>query len=158
MSDLFAPPPPAPPLRIVLDTNAVLDWLVFDDPLARAWSQATVAGVVEWVVTDSIYAEWRRVLEYDAVRRHRPAPSALEAWHRHARPCREPVRCALRCADPDDQVFIDLAVAEGARWLLTKDRALLALARPAARLGVQVGPPAALGVDAGLQPPASAAS
>lgn len=152
MSDLCALPPPVSPLRIVLDTNVVLDWLVFDDPLARGWSQAIVTGIVEWVVTDSIYAEWQRVLEYDAVRRRSPGPSALEAWHRHARRCHEPPRCVLRCADPDDQVFIDLAVAEGARWLLTKDRALLALARPAARLAVQVGPPAAWSMGAGLQP------
>jgi predicted nucleic acid-binding protein len=49
----------------------------------------------------------------------------------------------LRCTDSDDQVFIDLALAEGARWLLTHDRALLKLARRAAVLGVLVQKPRA---------------
>ena len=37
----------------------------------------------------------------------------------------------LDCRDPDDQRFVDLAVAQSARYLLTRDRALLALARGA---------------------------
>jgi predicted nucleic acid-binding protein len=47
----------------------------------------------------------------------------------------------LRCSDPDDQVFIDLAAEAGARWLLTHDRALLRLARRARALGVQIAQP-----------------
>jgi predicted nucleic acid-binding protein len=42
-----------------------------------------------------------------------------------------PPACGLECRDPDDQTFIDLAVAAGARWLVTRDRALLELAREA---------------------------
>jgi predicted nucleic acid-binding protein len=34
-----------------------------------------------------------------------------------------------RCADPDDQKFLTLAAHAGARWLLSRDRALLALHR-----------------------------
>ena len=48
----------------------------------------------------------------------------------------------LHCRDRDDQKFIDLAVAVGAQWLFSKDRALLALARPARVHGVQVLSPA----------------
>jgi predicted nucleic acid-binding protein len=35
-------------------------------------------------------------------------------------------------------VFIDLALAHRARWLLTRDKALLSLARPARVLGVEI--------------------
>ncbi|WP_232301092.1 PIN domain-containing protein [Caldimonas taiwanensis] len=139
------------PLRIVLDTNVLLDWLVFDDPLARTWSAAIARGAVEWVVTDRMRTEWQRVLTYEAVRRRGLVPSAADAWDRYARLRPEPPPCALRCADPDDQVFIDLAVAEGARWLLSKDRALLALARRAARLGVQVSTPGGWRLEATAQ-------
>jgi predicted nucleic acid-binding protein len=50
----------------------------------------------------------------------------------------EPPRGPLRCKDPDDQVFIDLALHVGARWLFTKDAALLKLARRARQRGVGV--------------------
>lgn len=45
---------------------------------------------------------------------------------------------ALVCTDLDDQKFIDLAIDQGARWLLTRDRALLALRGAAGRLGVSI--------------------
>jgi predicted nucleic acid-binding protein len=40
-----------------------------------------------------------------------------------------------RCADPDDQKFLELALASGAECLLSKDKALLQLARRTAREG-----------------------
>ena len=50
---------------------------------------------------------------------------------------------APRCRDGDDQKFIDLACALGVRWLLTRDRALLDLAKSARSHGVEVLTPAA---------------
>ena len=38
-------------------------------------------------------------------------------------------RALPRCADPDDQKFLEVALAAGALFLLTKDQALLALDR-----------------------------
>ena len=59
------------------------------------------------------------------------------------RPTRTPVRPPpCRCSDPDDQKFIDLALHAGARWLLSHDKAVLRLAAPARRLGLQILPPA----------------
>ena len=49
----------------------------------------------------------------------------------------------LRCTDADDQMFIDLAVSHRARWLLSRDRAVLKLARRAAKQGVLIMPPEA---------------
>ena len=47
----------------------------------------------------------------------------------------------LRCSDPDDQQFIDLAIGRRAHALLTRDRALLRLASRARRFGVMVATP-----------------
>jgi predicted nucleic acid-binding protein len=47
----------------------------------------------------------------------------------------------LRCTDVDDQKFIDLAIATSARWLVTRDRALLKRARRAAPLGLSIATP-----------------
>jgi predicted nucleic acid-binding protein len=44
----------------------------------------------------------------------------------------------MRCTDTDDQKFIDLALAHGARWLLSRDRAVLKLGRRTRVLGLEV--------------------
>jgi len=48
----------------------------------------------------------------------------------------------LRCTDRDDQMFIDLALACGARWLLSRDRAVLKLGKRARLLGLDILTPA----------------
>jgi predicted nucleic acid-binding protein len=47
-----------------------------------------------------------------------------------------------RCRDADDQKFLDLAFALGARWLFSRDRALLELAKSASTLGLEILTPA----------------
>ena len=59
-------------------------------------------------------------------------------WSERCEPPPPAAAPSLRCRDPDDQKFIDLAVAAGARWLFTRDRALLALRKAAAGRGVTV--------------------
>lgn len=54
-----------------------------------------------------------------------------------------------RCADPDDQKFLQLAHACGAQWLLSRDKAVLALARRTQRDGLfRILPPADWHADA----------
>ena len=44
----------------------------------------------------------------------------------------------LVCRDPDDQKFIDLALSTQARWLISRDKALLALAKRAKPRGLSI--------------------
>ena len=44
--------------------------------------------------------------------------------------------CLPRCADPDDQKFLQLALAARASWLLSKDKELLKLDRRTRRAGL----------------------
>jgi predicted nucleic acid-binding protein len=127
-------------LRITLDTNVLLDWLVFRNPVVLPLVSAIEQGRLQWVACASMRAELARTLGYDNLAHWAPdREHALATFDARALLLPEPATLpALRCSDPDDQVFLDLAVAAGARWLLTHDRALLRLARRARNLGVSV--------------------
>ena len=133
-------------MRIVVDTNIALDLLVFDDPGCVSLSVALEVGELQWIATAAMREELVRVLGYPPVaarlaRNGRDAERVLAAFDRRVHPVDEaPARAPCLCRDPDDQIFVDLAVAQRAR-LLSKDRALLEMRGPLARLGVEVAIP-----------------
>jgi putative PIN family toxin of toxin-antitoxin system len=130
--------PPVP--RIVLDTNVCLDLFLFAEPQAAGLHQAIQRGAIEAVTREDCRAEWLRVLHYpqlpidDALRPGLVA--AFDAAIRCLPAARATADAAValpRCADPDDQKFLELAQAAGARWLVSKDNELLKLAARCAR-------------------------
>jgi predicted nucleic acid-binding protein len=135
-----------PRLALVLDTNVVLDWLLFGDPSATPISAAIESQQVRWIATAAMREELAEVLRRGLAASRGVDPRAvLRAWDEHAdlipEPPRQPAALALRCTDPDDQKFLDLARAERALWLLSRDRAVLRLARRAAALGIRISVP-----------------
>lgn len=128
---------------LVLDTNIVLDLLVFADPAAAPLRAALAAGERRWLATAAMREELARVLAYPQIVPRLAwygldAPGVLAAYDGQTR-CVEPApRAPVTCRDPDDQRFIDLAVAHGA-GLLSKDHAVLRLRRRLQALGVDVG-------------------
>jgi uncharacterized protein len=131
------------PLPVVIDTQAVLDCWYFGDPLYAGWSPALDAGTWQWMATEAMRQELSWVLDRGfGPRWPGDASAVLAAFDRHAKLRRAPelpLAGGLRCSDPDDQKFIDLAVSIGPCHLVTRDRALLKLGRKAlARHGVQV--------------------
>ena len=135
-------PIPAPP-AIVLDTNAVLDWLVFRNPEFASLDAALRGGGVRWIATAAMREELTHVLGRGHLDAWEPDPSAIGAmWERLCNLQPEPATAhqppRLRCSDPDDQQFIDLARTAGARWLVSRDRAVLKLARRLREHGVLV--------------------
>ena len=131
---------------VVLDTNVVLDWLVFGNPESDAVAAAIVSGAARWVATRPMRDELAHVLARGHLDAWAPDLDALWAhWDRHCRELPTPAPAdppgRLRCSDPDDQKFIDLALACKARWLLSRDRAVLKLARRLREYGVDVQPP-----------------
>jgi putative PIN family toxin of toxin-antitoxin system len=125
---------------VVIDTNIVLDLFVFDDADARPLRAALEAGALAWLATEGMRVELARVLGYPQIAPRLAfyrieAADVLAAFDRHARLRPTAVRSRAVCKDPDDQVFIDLAVAHGAA-LLSKDRAVLSMRKRLAALGV----------------------
>ncbi len=133
---------PAP--QVVLDTNVVLDWLLFADPGVQALATAIEQGRLRWIATAAMRGEFAHVLGRGlaVARSADPARFAL-AWEQHCveHPSAPPAAAPLRCTDNDDQKFIDLVLAAGARWLVSRDRALLKLRSKAATRGVAIVTP-----------------
>jgi len=129
-------------MRLVLDTNIVLDLFVFKDKAAEALKTAITNKEVTWLATDAMRDELACVLAYEQMNARlaaaqESAPSVLEMFDTHATIVATAKPCIHKCRDEDDQKFIDLAVAHGAR-LLSKDKAVLALRRKLAALAVEV--------------------
>jgi uncharacterized protein len=123
--------------RIVLDTNIWLDWLVFKDLSLLYLKNAVAEGRADIFINAACEAELERVLAYDLARHSLDAAAqaaCLAECRRIARridaAAPEAERKALpRCIDPDDQKFLELALAARADCLVTKDHKLLELAR-----------------------------
>jgi len=132
-------------VRLVLDTNVWLDWLVFDDPAIAPIRAAVAANRAEVFIDAACEAELERALGYDLGRKFtldaKAQGACLAECRRVARriePALPGAECAglPRCRDKDDQKFLEAALAAGAHFLVTKDRALLELARRAVRFSI----------------------
>jgi putative PIN family toxin of toxin-antitoxin system len=126
---------------IVLDTNIVLDALVFDDPAVQSLKQALAAKSIQWLATPAMRDELARVLGYPKIRarlacHQLDAEQVLAQFDQQARVVDMPTKAGVTCRDPDDQKFIDLAVAHKTT-LLSKDRAVLCLKKRLSALGVR---------------------
>jgi uncharacterized protein len=128
-------------MRMVLDTNVWLDWLLFDDPSIRPL--AARADSLALLATEPMLAETAEVLARPQFALAPARRDALVAAQRAlVTLCGDAPDCRLACTDRDDQMFIDLAVAHRVDWLLSRDKALLRLRRNAARrFGLRIGTP-----------------
>jgi putative PIN family toxin of toxin-antitoxin system len=129
-------------LLLVLDTNIALDLFVFSDPATAALRAAIDGDAHGWLATEAMREELARVLAYPQIVKRlsghgQSAAAVLDAFDQ--RVCIVPTapKAAYTCKDPDDQKFIDLAVAHRAA-LVSKDAHVLSMARRLARLGVVV--------------------
>jgi len=134
----------APPSAIVLDTNVVLDAFLFDDAATQSLREALQSGALCWIATLPMRDELARVLCYPKMvsnleRRHIDASAVLAPFDLHARLVDVAARASVTCSDPDDQKFIDLAVAYGCP-LLSRDQAVLGMKKRLALLGVAATP------------------
>lgn len=128
-------------LRVVFDTNVLLSLFAFRGPRFAPLREAVDNGRVRCLTRADCLEELARVLRASCI----PLGPGVrdEAWRRYRSVAYDvpdlPAPQGLpRCADPDDQKFLELAVTAGASHLVTLDRALLALAPRVAPLRVVV--------------------
>lgn len=136
-------------MKLVLDTNIVLDWLVFRDASLAGLQSPLDAGRVELITHAPAIDELRRVLTYAHLKL---APDRqqqiLEQYLSQTRPGALPEGFDLdnlklpatfpHCSDRDDQHFLALAYHERADALVSKDRAVLKLRKRARKFGVTI--------------------
>lgn len=136
-----------PPPLWVLDTNVVLDWLLFGDAAMQAPGELLLAGKACWIATAAMRDEALEVATRPVFRKRGSAPDlrhrVAAGFARHAQlqtdaPRMDAIAQGLRCSDADDQMFIDLALHHAAQMLLTRDQALLALASAASARGLRI--------------------
>ena len=128
----------------VIDTNIVLDLWLFDDPATIPLRAALQSGAISHLATASMRDELERVLTYPHLVK-RMAKSSIQAqdilrsFDEYLLAAAPAAKAACTCKDPDDQKFIDLAVAHAVP-LLSKDNAILCMKKRLFQSGVVLNP------------------
>jgi putative PIN family toxin of toxin-antitoxin system len=136
-------------IKLVLDTNVVLDWLVFDD----TYMAPLRTGVRNKTITLFTYppasAELQRVLGYKQLKLTIERQTELLARYQACTSIPllpltfSPETLLLpagfpRCRDADDQHFLALAFHSKADALVSRDKAVLKLINRAGKYGVRI--------------------
>ncbi len=120
------------PLRLILDTNVVLDLLYFADVSALPILSSLEAREAQCYASMETLDELRRVLTYPAFKLNEQAQLTLHARYQAITGLAQSSSITERmphCSDPNDQMFLELAASTQADLLVSKDKALLALKR-----------------------------
>ena len=128
----------------MIDTNIVLDLWLFEDPATVPLRDALQSGRISHLATRSMRDELERVLTYPHIikrmaRANLQAQDILNRFDQHHVPAEPAVKAHCTCKDPDDQKFIDLAVAHAVP-LLSKDAAILCMKKRLFQSGVMLNP------------------
>jgi putative PIN family toxin of toxin-antitoxin system len=126
-------------LKIVLDTNVCLDLFVFRDPRWQSINSGLNDRTLQAITRADCREEWLAVLHYPHLPVTEDARAAIvttfdehivvEEWPQ--KNIKLPV-----CSDKDDQKFLEIARDADAKILVTKDKALLKLARKTQQLNL----------------------
>jgi putative PIN family toxin of toxin-antitoxin system len=128
----------------VIDTNIVLDLWLFEDPATVPLRAALQCGRITHLATSSMREELARVLTYPHIlkrmaKSNTQAQDILQRFDEHLLAAEPAAKAPCTCKDPDDQKFIDLAVAHAVP-LLSKDAAILCMKKRLLQAGVLLNP------------------
>ncbi len=128
------------PKRIVIDTNVCLDLFVFHDQRWNEILEALQKGSLKAYTRSECRDEWLAVLKYP----HLPIKAEnlpdIQSQFDQLIECIAPTMLSEIklpvCSDRDDQKFLEIARDTNAHFLITKDKALLKLAKRIRKLGL----------------------
>lgn len=124
----------------IFDTNIWLDWLVFSHDAVPHLTALIDHQRIQVIYTDPMLDELADVISRAQFQLN--TEQQIKALQRvkqlaHQVETKQPYS-HIRCVDPDDQVFIDTALAYRVDFLLSKDRHLLKMSKKAAQYGVTI--------------------
>ena len=136
-------------LKLVLDTNIVLDWLVFDNAFMNALRDGVRDRRVVVLTYQPAIDELQRVLGYPALKLDATKQAQVLAdYLKHAGVATLPVEYSIdelllpsgfpRCRDSDDQHFLALAYHTKADALVSRDKAVLKLTKRTRKFGLTI--------------------
>lgn len=117
-------------VRVVLDIHIVLDFWHFNDGRTERLRRQVEDGTLQVLTSQALDEELRDVMSRNSFIASRD--QVLQQWQARTIAVEVHQSAAWRCRDPDDQKLLDLAVSAKANALITRDKALLVLARRAA--------------------------
>ena len=128
----------------VIDTNIVLDLWLFEDPATIPLRAALQSGAISHLATASMRDELARVMTYPHLMKRMAksniqASDVLNRFDKYLLAAEPAAKAACTCKDPDDQKFIDLAVAHAVP-LLSKDKAIVCMKKRLLQSGVVLNP------------------
>jgi uncharacterized protein len=133
---------------VILDTNIWLDWLVYQDASIEPLKQLHESGKLTLAATARMRDELADVLQRAFLlpvyqRKQCSAEQLLLEYDKLVSVHEAPPACAqLRCRDTDDQMFLDLAAHLKVYALVSRDKLVLKLAKPASKwFGIQIARP-----------------
>ncbi|TDS83275.1 putative toxin-antitoxin system toxin component, PIN family [Comamonas sp. JUb58] len=117
------------PRPVVLDTNIVLDMLIFDDPHIPPIRALVAQGALRWIADEAQRIELERVLHYSQIAPRvsyygKTPEGVMAAFDAAVQYVDAAPKIRFSCTDPDDQHFLDLASQHRA-LLVSKDKAVL---------------------------------
>ncbi|MCY7388100.1 MAG: putative toxin-antitoxin system toxin component, PIN family [Burkholderiales bacterium] len=137
------------PIRLVLDTNVVIDWLVFDDAFMNPLRSGVRDARVQVLTHPPAVVELERVLAYPQLKLDSNRQHAIIARYK-AETVIAPMPSGFstrqlmlpggfpRCRDRDDEPFLALAFHAKADVLASRDNAVFGLKSRAAKFGVTI--------------------
>jgi putative PIN family toxin of toxin-antitoxin system len=116
---------------VVLDTNILLDILVFNDARAADLKQAIFSGTLKPIASQKTLAELADVISRPRFKLSQATQAEiLEQWHSviSLRDDSHLASAPWQCQDQDDQIFLDIAYQLRPTVLISKDNAVLEIA------------------------------
>jgi putative PIN family toxin of toxin-antitoxin system len=127
--------------RLVLDTNVILDLLVFKDPTAEPIRHLLDAKLVDAVRSEASMLELIDVIQRPTFKlSQEEQDSILQTWECATRLLENAAieSAPFTCRDLDDQIFLDMAYSIRPALLLSKDLLVLELRAIAKTHGVEI--------------------
>lgn len=126
-------------ITVVIDTNVCLDLFVFKDPRWQQLMQQLCDGSITAITRKECREEWLSVLHYQHLPINDENRTQFQAQFDQYIQCVDVSNKTIKlpiCTDKDDQKFLEISRDAGVDVLITKDKALLKLAKKLQKLGL----------------------